>query len=214
MSLKNEPRRERHDLDDAIDRVVRDMTRIEADDAAVSRVMARVRGARHPEMKVGWFGMLPWRPAWGLAAAAVLILILVPLLVWIRKPAPELFLASRPMPAVELPPPIVSAGPIALASGNDIARATTSDGAGRTILATSIVEAANADAASAEAAAADEFHSDLSPREGDLAMGGIAPAPLVESPALAVEPLGMRELTVDSIDPSPITVPSPVGPQR
>lgn len=235
MTGNEEPSRRRHSLDDAIDRAVRDMTRVDADDEAVARVMARVRGAgRRRDASA-------MRVAWSMRAAAVAAAMVIVLIAsyWMRRTAPQHGPASTttaPAPQVAMKPnaPTIPPGPVPVPGVEQAARVERTaprpqhvahraaptppaNSAGTTLQAMSIVEATNSDAANADAANAepsDEFHSDLSPRASDMAMSGIAPPPLVESPALTVEPLGMRALVVDSIDPSPIAVPSPVGPQR
>src|SRR5688572_3246853 len=71
----------RHPLDDAIDRAVRDMTHVAADDDAVARVMARLRetdagDARGARASEGTHWMLTPRVAW----CSVLALLLMALL--------------------------------------------------------------------------------------------------------------------------------------
>jgi hypothetical protein len=95
-------------LDEATDRVIREMTRVEVPEDAVARVMARVRGAaadaggvaagvdagarsaagRQPAR--GWFGaLLEPRVSWGMTAAAAALAAIVAVGVTLRVAGPE-----------------------------------------------------------------------------------------------------------------------------
>ena len=73
-------------LDDAIDRAVRDMMDVDADAAFRARVFERLEYSKKPR-RVRWHAL-------SLAGAAALAIVLVVTLMWVRKPAPVTGTAS------------------------------------------------------------------------------------------------------------------------
>ncbi len=145
-------------VDTAIDRVVDDMTQVRMSDDAVTRVMARVRGAKQepePETTPGsWAALVLPRLAWSAApVAAMLALIIVAVAAWNvsqtwqpREGAPAATTVARAgadMPlAVEAPaaaPRTVAAAPRAVQPSPSQASRAAEFAAGERVAATSVV---------------------------------------------------------------------------
>jgi hypothetical protein len=192
-------------LDHAIDRTVRDMTHVAADDRAVARVMARVRAARAEDGK-RW--LLTPRVVW----CSVLALLLMAILSrhsWHRfsqhAETPRVAgnapveSPNQPLAAREFPTPVVTAP--------SITQATTARVARSSVLTPSSVTNGPADASERSAAV------EMPPLESDITLASIVPAPLAETPAIQVEPLITSSLQVDDIPLPSIDMP-PVSPER
>jgi hypothetical protein len=209
-------------LDDAIDRTVRDMTHVAADDDAVARVMARLReanvrdasarGASAGTADERW--MSTPRLAWAGAVAVVLIAIVVTsyslrssnpdarvprIAVHVTVPATP---SSRaPLAAREIPTPAVGTPSTMHATTGRVTH-------GRVVRPSSV--------ASDVADASERQDVDAEPEpplESDIAIASITPAPLPEAPAIVVEPLITSSLQVEAIPLPSIEMP-PVIPAR
>jgi hypothetical protein len=189
---------DRHPLDDAIDRAVRDMTHVAADDDAVARVMARVRETDVRDTSTRW--ITAPRVAW--CGAMVLLLMaflnMHSLLRFQRAPeTPSL----PPLAAREFPTRVMDAPSITQAI-TTARRAPVSD----TVTASSIVnEAADPNQGGAM--------PELPPIGSDMTIASITPTPLGEAPAIQLEPLIASSLQVDDIPVPSIELP-PVSPEQ
>jgi hypothetical protein len=214
---------DRHPLDDAIDRTVRDMTHVAADDDAVARVMARLRetDARNASASKGARWILTPRVAWCGVLALLLMVFLGSRDSWrslnrggegrrVAVTAPQQ--SSQPsLPS--LPPLPVRKIPTPVAAAPSITHATTAARiAGRdTVKPASVVNDA-ADAGERLAHARDA-RAEMAPLESDIVVASITPAPLGDVPAIHVAPLMTTALTVDEIPVPSIDV-SPVSPEQ
>jgi hypothetical protein len=191
-------------LDDAIDRAVRDMTHVAADDDGVARVMARLREARARDDRRPWIAP---RVAW--AGAAALLLVAIAAVYSLRsrggdtdvRPITVAVLPQRPL-AIENPTPAVSPPSTMHATTARITR-------GRVVKPTSVA----ASAVDASERRARNVEPELPPLESDIVIASITPAPLGEAPAIYVEPLITPSLQVDAIPLPSIDLP-PVSPER
>jgi hypothetical protein len=199
---------DRDALDDAIDRAVREMTDVAADDRAVARVMARLResGARETGMRERW--TFAPRVAW--AGAAAVLLVAIAVVYSLRSPAPDTRaprLAERPAATARAAAPSASS---AEASQTDASPAPQAQTVRETP--TAAARAASRVHATTVARDARDMQPEL-PLESDIEIVSITPAPLDVSPAIHVEPLTTSSLHVDAI-PLPSIEMSPVGPER
>jgi hypothetical protein len=180
-------------LDDAIDRTVRDMTHVAADDDGVARVMARLRESRGREVRV----FTP-RLAW--AGVAALLFVVIATMYSLRAPAPDTrapHLAERASA-----PSTVSAA----VSSPPRQPKTVPETPTPAVRAASRVHATTVtrDARDVEQEAA---------LESDIVIASITPAPLGDAPAIHVAPLTTSSLTVDAIPVPSIDMP-PVSPEQ
>lgn len=187
---------DRDSLDDVIDRAVRDMTNVAADDRAVARVMARVRAAdaRDVRAAIGERWMLTPRIAWcGLIAVLLMVFLGRSWYPLRHQPEGQRAAATAPQstPAQSEPqleqPPTVSPLTVRESPTRVAAAAST-----------------NRTAASAQ---------EPPPFESDIVIASITPAPLADAAAILVEPLAASLLTVDEIPVASIDVP-PVSPEQ
>jgi hypothetical protein len=195
-------------LDEAIDRAVRDMTYVAADDDAVARVMARLREADAPAAGGRW--MFAPRVAWAGAAALLVIAIVTGYSlrsnrvvegprVAVTSPTPSSSQPSQqqeppqPQPSQPQPPQPLAARefPTRVAATPSTTQATTGRVARRD----------------------DTVRPVLVPLESDIEIASITPAPLGDAPQIEVAPLVTSSLTVDEIPVSPIDMP-PVSPEQ
>jgi hypothetical protein len=188
-------------LDEAIDRTVRDMTYVAADDDAVARVMARVREADTRAAGGRWMFALTPRAAWAGAAALLLIAIVTGYsLRSLNQQQPPQTLAAREFPTRVVPTPSITQA--------TTARITRRDD---TVRPASVAN----DAADASNRARDARNAqpELAPFESDLEIASITPAPLGDAPSIEVAPLVTSSLTVDEIPVSSIDMPA-VSPEQ
>jgi hypothetical protein len=215
-------------LDDAIDRTVRDMTHVAADDDAVARVMARLREANERDASAHgasagttderWMftPRLAWAGAAAVAVAVVLIAIVVTsyslrssdpdarvprVAVHVTVPATPSSSSRAPLAAREIPTPAAGTPSTMHAT---TARVTH----GRVVRPSSVASDA-ADASERQGVDAEPEP----PLESDIAIASITPAPLPEAPAIVVEPLITSSLQVEAIPLPSIEMP-PVIPAR
>lgn len=194
---------DRHPLDDAIDRVVRDMTHAAVDDDGVARVMARLRetdasGARDASAFSGLRWMLTPRVAW-CSILAVLLMVVLSRHSWHpfqRNAEAPPVLAAREFPTRVMPAPSITQATTAARLAH----------AGDTVRAASV---ANAAADPDQGSALPE----LPPIGSDMTIASITPTPLGEAPAIQIEPLIASSLRVDDIPVPSIELP-PVSPDQ
>lgn len=180
-------------LDDAIDRTVRDMTHVAADDDGVARVMARLRESRGREVRA----FTP-RLAW--AGAAALLFVVIATMYSLRAPAPD---TRAPHMAERAPAP------------STVSEAVSSPPRqAKTVPETPIPAVRAASRVHATTVARDARDVEPEPAlESDIAIASITPAPLGDAPAIYVEPLITPSLEVDAIPLPSIEMP-PVSPER
>jgi hypothetical protein len=207
----------RDPLDDAIDRTVRDMTHVAADDDAVARVMARLRetdarDASDASTSRGARWVLTPRVAW----CSVLALLLMALLsryswhplrhdtegrrVAVTAPPQSSTPSLPPLAAREFPTPVTAApSTVQATTAARIAR-------GGTVRPASVAS---------DAADPSEWpeRTEMTPLESDITLASITPAPLGDAPAIEVEPLITSSLQVDEIPVQSIELP-PESPER
>lgn len=206
-------------LDEAIDRTVRDMTYVAADDDAVARVMARLREVDAPAATGGRWMFAP-RVAWAGAAALLLIAIVTGYSLSLRSThrgtsvprVAENTPAAQPAPSVPPAPsaPLVATNKIPPTQGvpapSTMQATTARETRGHVVTPSSIVS---------DPADASEGRGQLEmpPLESDMVIASITPAPLADAPAIQVEPLSTSSLQVDEISVPSIDMP-PVSPER
>jgi len=192
-------------LDEAIDRTIRDMTHVAADDDAVKRVMARLREVDAPAAGGRW--MFAPRVAW--AGAAALLLIAIVAAYSLRSTHQ---VVSEPRVAVNTQPssPLVSSNKIpptlAVPAPSTVQATTARNTRGRVVTPASVVNRM------ADASELPE-RAEMTPLESDITLASIMPAPLADVAAIEVEPLITSSLQVDEIPVSSIELP-PVSPER
>jgi hypothetical protein len=183
-------------LDDSIDRTVRNMTHVAADDDGVARVMARLREA---DTDTRGYRTLAPRLAW--AAAAALVLVAITAMYSLRSPVPD---THVPRIAQRAPAPSTSSAPSSQADSSlpqhpQTVRETPTPAvrAASTVHATTVARDVEPER----------------PLESDLEIASITPAPLGDAPAIDVEPLTTPSLEVGTIPLPSIEMP-PVSPER
>jgi hypothetical protein len=216
---------DRHPLDDAIDRAVRDMTHVAADDdAAVARVMARLRetdasDAHDASASKGTRWITTPRVAW--CGAMVLLLMaslnMHSLLRFHREPetrraavtAPQASTPSTP----SLPPLAAREFPTPVAAAPSTTQATTvARIAHRDTVRPSSVANGAADASERLARETRDAQPEPVSLESEITLASIAPAPLGDVAALHVAPQTTTALTVDEIPVASIE--PPVSPEQ
>jgi hypothetical protein len=208
-------------LDDAIDRTVRDMTHVAADDDAVARVMARLRdsdarGARgagdaSASEDTRWI----WTPrvAWG-GLVAVLLMVLLSRYAWhpLNRQAetPHTVVTALPQtsqPSQPSPPLVAREFPTPVMTAPSTVQATTARNIrGRVVTPSSVVNGP-------PEASEGRGQLDMPPVESDMQIASITPAPLADASAIQVEPLSTSSLQVDELPVPSIDMP-PVSPER
>jgi hypothetical protein len=194
-------------LDEAIDRTVRDMTHVAADDDAVARVMARLREAEAPAAGGRW--MVAPRVVWAGAAALLLIAIVAG---YSLRSSHQV--ANVPRVAVNTAPPAPSAPlvstnktPTLTVPAPSTGQATTARDIRGLVVTPSSIANRGADASEWPERA------EMTPLESDITLASITPATLGDAPGIEVEPLITSSLQVDEIPVSTIELP-PVSPDR
>jgi hypothetical protein len=208
-------------LDDAIDRTVRDMTHVAADDNGVARVMARLRetdarDASDASNSKGVRWVFTPRVAWS-SAAAILLMMLLSHYSWrplnrdadgrhaaATTPSPSTA-HSQPLAAREFPTPVTAApSTVQATTAARVAR-------GETVRPASV---ANGGADASDPAREErEAEPELAPLESDIVIASIMPAPLGDASTIEVAPLTTTALTVDEIPVASIDMP-PVSPEQ
>jgi hypothetical protein len=207
---------DRHPLDDAIDRAVRDMTHVAADDDAVARVLTRLRetdarDARDVDDARAFKGTrwtLTQRVAWcGVMVFLLMALMNLQSLRRFHREAPDtprVAVTAPPQASTpSLPPLTAREFPTPVAAAPSIPQATT---AGLTVTAASVANDA-ADASERRAQRA------LVPLESDIEIASITPVPLGDAQSIHVEPMTTSSLTVDALPVPSIDMP-PVSPDQ
>jgi hypothetical protein len=192
-------------LDEAIDRTVRDMTYVAADDEAVRRVMARLREVDAPAAGGRW--MFAPRMAWAGAAALLLIAIVTgyslrssqqvvsgPRVVVNAPPSSPQIVTNKIPPTLTVPAP-------------STVQATTARNTRGRVVTPSSVASDMADASGWPE------RTEMTPLESDITLASITPVPLADTPAIEVEPLTTSSLQVDEIPVQSIELPQ-VSPER
>jgi hypothetical protein len=218
-------------LDDAIDRTVRDMTHVAADDDAVARVMARLResdardahgarGAHDASASEGTGWILTPRVAWG-GLVAVLLMVLLGRYAWhplnrqaetphvVATAQPQSSQPSQsPQPSQSSPPVAAREFPTPVVTAPSTVQATTARNIrGRVVTPSSVVNGAT------DASEEGRGQLEMPPLESDMVIASITPAPLADAAAIQVEPLITSSLQVDEIPVPSIDMP-PVSPER
>lgn len=193
-----------HDpLDDAIDRTVRDMTHVAADDDAVARVMARLREADARATGGRW--MLAPRVAW--AGAAALLLVAIAAVYSLRSSNPEVQIHLRSIGEGSQVEGSVSSGATLLPSSRLHLESRS--------LASSrwTVGAVRETPTPAAATPSTMQVPELTPLESDIEIASITPVPLGGATPIPVALLTTTALTVDEIPVESIDIP-PVSPEQ
>lgn len=221
---------DRHPLDDAIDRTVRDMTHVAADDDAVARVMARVRGAdgrdadtRDASAAAGVRWMLTPRIAWCGIIAILLMALFGRSWYPLRHHAEgQRASVAAPQPSTPQTPPQQQRTPQQtltppLAAREFPTRVAAAPSTTRAIAAARMARREALMPASVANGAGDaseqRAQQELTPLESDIQIASIMPAPLGDVPSILVEPLVTSSLTMDEIPVPSIDMP-PVSPEQ
>jgi hypothetical protein len=208
-------------LDDAIDRTVRDMTHVAADDDAVARVMARLResdargahGARDgsdASASEGTRWILTPRVAWG-GLVAVLLMVLLGTYswhLWNRQAETRgVVVTALPQPSQPTPPLVAREFPTPVMTAPSTVQATTARNIrGRVVTPSSVVNGP-ADASEGRG------QLEMPPLESDMVIASITPAPLADAPAIRIESLTTSSLRMEDIPVPSIDTP-PVSPEQ
>jgi hypothetical protein len=191
-------------LDEAIDRTVRDMTHVAADDDAVKRVMARLREVDAPAAGGRW--MFAPRVAWAGAAALLLIAIVA---AYSLRSSHQV--VSEPRVAVKVPPaPAVETNkipPTQPAPAPSTVQATTARNTRGRVVTPSSVANRMADVSGLPE------RTEMTPLESDITLARIMPEPIADVAAIEVEPMITSSMQMDEIPVSSIELP-PVSPER